>query len=226
MARSRDRTPVTPDILLRAYSIGLFPMAESATDPNLFWVDPEERGIFPLDGLLVTRSLAKSVRSDRFTVRVDTDYDGVIDGCAEATPGRDGTWINARIRDLYRSLFDLGRVHTIEAWAGDELVGGLYGVALGAAFFGESMFHRRTDASKVALVHLVARLRVGGFTLLDTQFVTDHLATLGAISVRKRTYRDLLAAAVEREANFWAWPKDTIVGGAQALAALRAGPPA
>ena len=221
MARSRDRLQITPDILLRAYSIGLFPMAESATDPNLFWVDPEERGIFPLDGLVVTRSLAKTVRSDRFTIRVDTDYDGVIDGCAEATPDRDGTWINARIRDLYRSLFEGGHVHTIEAWDGEELVGGLYGVALGAAFFGESMFHRRTDASKIALVHLVARLRVGGFTLLDTQFVTDHLATLGAVAVRKQAYHALLAAAVERKADFWTWPRNTIVGGARALAALR-----
>ena len=226
MARSRDRLQITPDILLRAYSIGLFPMAESATDPNLFWVDPEERGIFPLDGLVVTRSLAKSVRSDRFTVRVDTDYDGVIDGCAQATPERDGTWINARIRDLYRSLFDLGHVHTVEAWADGELVGGLYGVSLGAAFFGESMFHRRTDASKVALVHLVARLRVGGFTLLDTQFVTDHLATLGAVAVRKQAYHGLLAAAVARQADFWAWPRGTVVGGARALAALGAEPSA
>ena len=220
MARSRDRLQITPDILLRAYSIGLFPMAESASDPNLFWVDPDERGIFPLDGLVVTRSLAKAVRSDRFTIRVDTDYDGVIDGCAEAAPGRDGTWINARIRELYRALFDLGHVHTVEAWIGGDLVGGLYGVALGAAFFGESMFHRRTDASKVALVHLVARLRVGGFTLLDTQFVTDHLATLGAVAVRKQVYHRLLAAAVEREGAFHAWPRDAVVAGAQALAAL------
>ena len=226
MARSRDRPQITPDILLRAYSIGLFPMAESASDPNLFWVDPDERGVFPLDGLVVTRSLAKATRSDRYTIKVDHDYDGVIDGCAQSAPGREGTWINGRIRALYRALFDLGHVHTVEAWAGDELVGGLYGVAIGAAFFGESMFHRRTDASKVALVHLVARLRVGGFTLLDTQFVTEHLATLGAVAVPRPAYHALLAAAVARPSDFWAWPKGTVVGGAQALAALGSEPSA
>ncbi len=224
MARSRDRLQITPDILLRAYSIGLFPMAESADDPNLFWVDPEERGVFPLDGLLVTRSLAKVIRSDRYAITVDHDYEGVIDGCAASAPGREGTWINGRIRALYRSLFEAGHVHTVEAWAGDELVGGLYGVAIGAAFFGESMFHRRTDASKVALAHLVARLRVGGFTLLDTQFVTDHLASLGAVAVPRVAYHGLLAAAVERTADFWAWPKGAPVTGARALAALRAEP--
>ena len=222
MARARDRFDITPDILLRAYSIGLFPMAESATDPNLFWVDPEERGIFPLDGLVVTRSLAKTVRGDRFEIRVDTDYKGVVDGCAETSPGREGTWINARIRALYSALYDLGRVHTIEAWADGMLVGGLYGVAIGAAFFGESMFHRRTDASKVALVHLVARLRAGGFRLLDTQFVTDHLATLGAIATPKQAYHLLLADAVSREANFWALPKGQAVSGTRALELLRA----
>ena len=220
MTRARDKLDITPDVLLRAYSIGLFPMAESASDPNLFWVDPEERGIFPLDGLMVTRSLAKTVRSDRFEVRVDTAYDAVIDGCAEAGPGREGTWINGRIRSLYRALFDLGHVHTIETWADDVLVGGLYGVALGGAFFGESMFHRVTDASKVALVHLVARLRAGGFHLLDTQFVTSHLASLGAIAVPKHAYHLLLADAVERESDFWVWPKGRRVSGREALAAL------
>jgi leucyl/phenylalanyl-tRNA--protein transferase len=221
MARARDRLDITPDILLRAYSIGLFPMAESASDPNLFWVDPEERGIFPLDGLVVTRSLAKTVRGDRFEIRVDSDYEAVIDGCAAAAPGREGTWINARIRALYRALYDLGRVHTIEAWADGELVGGLYGVAIGAAFFGESMFHRRTDASKVALVHLVARLRAGGFRLLDTQFVTDHLATLGAIAVPKQAYHLLLADAVAREADFWSLPRNEPVSGRRALELIK-----
>ena len=220
MARARDKLDITPDVLLRAYSIGLFPMAESAHDPNLFWVDPEERGIFPLDGLLVTRSLAKTVRSDRYEIRVDSDFDGVIEGCAQAGPGREGTWINDRIRALYRDLFEMGRVHTIEAWADGELVGGLYGVALGAAFFGESMFHRRTDASKVALVHLMARLSAGGFRLLDTQFVTDHLASLGAIAVPKHAYHLLLADAVERKADFWAWPEGRPVPGREALATL------
>jgi leucyl/phenylalanyl-tRNA--protein transferase len=220
MARSRDRLEITPDILLRAYSIGLFPMAESAEDPNLFWVDPEERGIFPLDGLIVTRSLAKTVRSDRFEIRVDSDYDGIIEGCAEAAPGRDGTWINDRIRGLYKALFDTGYVHTIEVWADGALVGGLYGVAIGAAFFGESMFHRRTDASKVALVHLVARLRAGGFQLLDTQFVTDHLATLGAIAIPKHAYHRRLAEAVAEKADFWVWSKSERIQGSTALAAL------
>jgi leucyl/phenylalanyl-tRNA--protein transferase len=218
MARARDRLDITPDILLRAYSIGLFPMAESGSDPNLFWVDPEERGIFPLDGLIVSRSLAKVVRSDRFEIRVDTDYEGVIDGCAAAAPGREGTWINARIRALYRALFDMGRVHTIEAWQDGRLVGGLYGVTLGAAFFGESMFHRARDASKVALVHLVARLRFGGFRLLDTQFVTDHLATLGAIAIPKHAYHLLLAEAVARPADFWTIPEGETVSGREALA--------
>jgi leucyl/phenylalanyl-tRNA--protein transferase len=220
MARARDRSDITPEILLRAYSIGLFPMAENADDPNLFWVDPEERGIFPLDRLIVSRSLAKTVRSDRFEICVDTAYDAVLDGCAAAAPGRDGTWINGRIRDLYRELFHRGQVHTIEAWSNGALVGGLYGVSIGAAFFGESMFHRERDASKVALVHLVARLRAGGFRLLDTQFVTDHLASLGAIAVPKHAYHLLLADAVPRNAKFWVWPKYEAVSGARALAAL------
>ena len=222
MARTRDRIEITPDILLRAYSIGLFPMAESSADPNLFWVDPEERGIFPLDGLLVSRSLAKTVRSDRYEIRIDTDYDGVLDGCAESASGREGTWINARIRLLYRALFDMGSVHTIEAWQDGEMVGGLYGVAIGAAFFGESMFHRARDASKVALVHLVGRLRAGGYQLLDTQFVTDHLATLGAVAVPKHAYHLLLADAVARHGDFAAIGGP--ISGASALRWLERGP--
>jgi leucyl/phenylalanyl-tRNA--protein transferase len=221
MARARDRTEITPEILLRAYSIGLFPMAESAEDPSLFWVDPEERGIFPIDGFIVSRSLAKTIRSDRFEIRIDTAYDAVIDGCAAAAPGREGTWINSRIRELYRTLFERGQVHTVEAWAGGRLVGGLYGVSIGAAFFGESMFHLERDASKVALAHLFARLRKGGFRLLDTQFVTSHLASLGAIAVPKEAYHLLLADAVPRQANFWAWPEGSIVTGTQALEALK-----
>ena len=223
MATARDRSEITPDILLRAYSIGLFPMAESADDPSLFWVDPEERGIFPLDELVVSRSLAKTVRSDRFEVRIDTAYDAVLDGCAAAAPGRDGTWINARIRQLYHALFERGQVHTVEAYADGILVGGLYGVAIGAAFFGESMFHRERDASKVALVHLVARLRVGGYRLLDTQFVTEHLATLGAIAIPKEAYHLLLADAVPRTADFWTWPRGENISGARALDALHKG---
>lgn len=223
MSRARDQFEITADILLRAYSIGLFPMAESAEDPNLFWVDPEVRGIFPLDGIIVSKSLAKTVRSDSFEVRVDHDFDAVIDGCAASYPDREKTWINHRIRRLYRQLFDQGRVHTVEARHHGALVGGLYGVHLGAAFFGESMFHRKTDASKVALVHLAARLRRGGFSLLDAQFVTPHLASLGAIEMPKDEYRRRLAQAIARRANFWIWPKQHVVSGAEALAVLRMG---
>lgn len=220
MTRARTQFEITPDILLRAYSIGLFPMAESAEDQNLFWVDPEARGIFPLDRMNVSKKLARTIRSDRFEIRVDHDFAAVIEGCAAAAAGREKTWINQRIRTLYRQLFDLGHVHTIESWQDGELVGGLYGVALGAAFFGESMFHRRTDASKVALVHLAARLFAGGFRLLDTQFVTPHLESLGAIEVSKDSYRAMLADAVAHKANFWIWPKGESVSGQEALAAL------
>jgi len=220
MSRPRNPFEITPDILLRAYSIGLFPMAESAMDENLFWVDPEARGIFPLDGLIISKSLAKTVRSGRFEVRVDSDFDAVIEGCAAVSEGRESTWINRRIRSLYRQLFDTGHVHTVECWADGALAGGLYGVHLGAAFFGESMFHRKTDASKVALVHLVARLAKGGFRLLDTQFVTPHLASLGAIEVPKKVYRRRLLDAMSHQGDFWSWPKDMCVSGREALAAL------
>ncbi len=220
MARPRNQFEITPDILLRAYSIGLFPMAESAEDPNLYWVDPEARGIFPLDGIVISKSLRKVVRSDRFEVRVDSDFDAVIDGCAAPDTGREKTWINDRIRTLYRELFDMGHVHTVETWFDGTLVGGLYGVSLGAAFFGESMFHRKTDASKVALVHLAARLAAGGFSLLDAQFVTPHLATLGALEIPRDAYRLRLAKAMAHHGDFWVWPKGEIVPGARALAAL------
>jgi leucyl/phenylalanyl-tRNA--protein transferase len=171
---SRDslNAEITPEVLLRAYAVGIFPMAESADDPTLFWVEPEERGVIPLDGLKVSSRLARTVRSDRFRVTVDRAFGEVIDGCAEAKPGRDNTWINRRIRTLYTGLHVIGHCHSVEVWEGDQLAGGLYGVNLGGAFFGESMFHRARDASKVALVHLVARLIAGGFTLLDTQYVT------------------------------------------------------
>lgn len=223
MSRPREPFEITPEILLRAYSIGLFPMAESAKDQNLFWVDPEQRGIFPLDGLIVSKSLAKTVRSDRFEVKVDQDFDAVIEGCAAKYKGREKTWINARIKRLYRQLFDIGRVHTVECWAEGTLAGGLYGVHLAAAFFGESMFHRVTGASKVALVHLAARLAKGGFRLLDTQFVTPHLASLGAVEVEKQAYRLRLTDALAHEGNFWSWPKGMDVSGGQALAALSRG---
>ena len=220
MAHARTNFEITPDVLLRAYSIGLFPMAESADDPNLFWVDPEARGIFPLDGIHVSKSLAKMIRSDHFEIRVDYDFDGVIEGCAGVYEGRDKTWINSRIRALYRELFAIGHVHTVEAWRDEKLVGGLYGVSLRSAFFGESMFHRETDASKVALVHLAARLALGGFRLLDAQFITPHLATLGAIEIPKEAYRKRLSEAMSHHANFWTWQKGRTISGERALAAL------
>lgn len=221
MSRTTPRPEITPEIVLRAYSVGLFPMAEDETDDRLFWVDPEERGVFPLDGLVVSRSLGKAVRSDRFSVTADADFDAVIEGCAHSGSERDRTWINQRIRSLYRELFDAGFVHTIECRRDGALVGGLYGVALGAAFFGESMFHLDRDASKVALVHLVARLRVGGYRLLDTQFVTPHLASLGAVAVPRAEYRRMLDRAVAAEADFGRWQKDRRMSGAQALELLR-----
>ncbi|NEJ71097.1 leucyl/phenylalanyl-tRNA--protein transferase [Rhizobium phaseoli] len=198
MAGSRRKSPgITPEILLRAYSIGLFPMAESADDPEIFWVEPELRGVLPFDHFHVSKSLAKTVRRKPFEIRFDHAFDQVIAACAEETSGRPSTWINRTIRSLYATLFDMGHAHTVEAWDGDELVGGLYGVSLGSAFFGESMFSRRTDASKICLVHLVERLREKGFTLLDTQFTTEHLKTFGAIDVPKADYGVLLEAAME-----------------------------
>jgi leucyl/phenylalanyl-tRNA--protein transferase len=220
MSTSGQTAEITPQILLRAYSIGMFPMAEGADDPTLFWVDPDFRGVFPLDRMIVSKSLAKTIRSDRFEVRIDVDFDAVIDACAASTKDRPNTWINQRIRKLYRDLFDFGFVHTIEVFSGRERVGGLYGVKIGAAFFGESMFHRATDASKVALMHLAARLKAGGFQLLDTQFVTPHLATLGAIEVPRDAYHVMLDTAIGGSADFMVWPKAELVPGARVLDAL------
>ena len=207
---------ITPEVLLKAYACGIFPMAESADDPALYWIEPEKRGVIPLDRFHVPARLARTVRSDRFTVLIDRDFNGVLDGCAEPQPGRQRTWINARIRTLYRKLYERRHCHSVEVYHGDELVGGLYGVTLGRAFFGESMFHRARDASKVALVHLVARLRAGGFKLLDTQFVTEHLMTFGAVEVPQRQYHKVLEAALSGEGDFAAL--GTAVSGAQALA--------
>lgn len=219
-AMSRPRDPavdITPDVLLKAYACGIFPMAESAEDPGLFWIEPDRRGIIPLDTFHIPTRLARTVRSDRFEIRVDTDFDGVIDGCAAPQDGRDKTWINQRIRRLYGELFARGQCHTIEAWRDGRLVGGLYGVELGGAFFGESMFHVERDASKVALVHLVARLKAGGFTLLDTQFVTSHLQGFGATEVTRRQYHRLLERALPVAANYYFWPPGLAVSGADAL---------
>jgi len=226
-SKDAARIEITPEVLLKAYSCGIFPMADSADDPSLFWVEPNERGIIPLDTFHVPSRLARTVRSERFTVLSDRDFDAVIDGCAASRPGRMQTWINERIRRLYRGLYDIGHCHTVEVYDGDTLAGGLYGVSLGCAFFGESMFHVARDASKVALVHLVARLRAGGFKLLDTQFVTEHLMSFGAIEVPSRQYHKLLAQALPGTASFGALPIDRPIPGALALElATRLSPPA
>lgn len=194
-------------------------MAESADDPDLFWVEPEARGVFPLDRLIVSRSLAKVIRSDRFHIRIDSDFDSVIEACAEAVPNRPSTWINGTIRRLYRALFEQGFVHSVAVYREGRLVGGLYGVAIGGAFFGESMFHRETDASKTALIHLAALLLGGGYRLLDTQFVTPHLATLGAVELGRAAYRQRLAGAIGVAARF---PKGgEELSGQQAIDAVR-----
>lgn len=198
--------PLTPELLLQAYARGYFPMADSADDPGYFWVFPHKRGVIPLDAFHVPRKLARKVRGGVFTVRVDTDFAGVMAACAEPTPQpqRQNTWINAPIRAAYTELHRLGFAHSVECY--DEsgaMVGGLYGVHLGAAFFGESMFSRATDASKVALVHLVGRLIAGGFTLLDTQFITSHLQQFGAVEIPRDQYLELLYDALPRSADFY-----------------------
>jgi len=202
--RGSDKPAITPQVLLKAYACGIFPMAESATDPGLFWVEPELRGVIPLDAFHVSRSLRKELARARFELRVDTAFAEVIAACAAETPTRPKTWINHRIVRLYTGLHRLGHAHSVECWRDGELAGGLYGVRLGAAFFGESMFARQTDASKVALVHLVARLRAGGFRLLDTQFTTPHLKRFGAVDVPKARYAEMLRQAIAADADFFA----------------------
>jgi leucyl/phenylalanyl-tRNA--protein transferase len=216
--RQNSQVEITPEVLLKAYACGIFPMAESADDPTLYWIEPERRGILPLDRFHVPDRLARTVRADRFRVVCDRDFEAVIDGCAEPKPGRARTWINLRIRRLYHALFERGHCHTVEVYDGDALVGGLYGVSLAGAFFGESMFHRGRDASKIALVHLVARLRAGGFVLLDTQFVTDHLQMFGAIELSRRQYQRLLEQALGAEGRFDALPPAAPMSGREALA--------
>ena len=212
---------ITPEVLLKAYACGIFPMAESADDPALYWIEPDMRGIIPLEGFHVPARLARTVRSTNWTVHVDRDFDAVIEGCAEPKQDRARTWINARIRRIYRALFEHGHCHTVEVYDGNKLIGGLYGVSLGRAFFGESMFHRARDASKIALVHLVARLRAGGYRLLDTQYVTDHLRTFGAVEVPKRRYHRLLEEALTGEADFSTMPLDRALSGETVLSAIR-----
>ena len=187
---------ITPQVLLKAYACGIFPMAESAEDNALYWIEPERRGILPLDRVHVPKRLARTIRKGGFEVLIDRHFEEVIEGCAAPRSGRRSTWINGRIRSLYRELFALRHCHTVEVWQDGQLTGGLYGVHLGRAFFGESMFSRARDASKIALVYLIARLRYGGFTLLDTQFVTGHLARFGAIEVSREEFQRFLEAAL------------------------------
>jgi leucyl/phenylalanyl-tRNA---protein transferase len=201
-------TTITPQILLKAYAAGVFPMAEAEDDPALYWIEPEERAIFPLDKVVVSRSLRKSVRRKHFEVRIDSNVPLVIAACAEKTENRKSTWINARIKALYGQLAKMGCAHSVECWRDDKLVGGLYGVRIGAAFFGESMFSRETDASKVAFVHLVARLNAGGFTLLDAQFLNPHIERLGAVTITKAEYQKLLEPALEGAADFHLFDSD------------------
>lgn len=219
MTRPSDSfVDITPEVLLKAYSVGIFPMAESADDPSLFWVEPERRGVIPLEKFHVPRRLARTVRSDRFAIHVDRNFDAVIEACAAPAPGRGKTWINERIHRLYRELFNRGHCHTVEAWREGRLAGGLYGVSLGRTFFGESMFHVERDASKVALVHLVARLKLGGYRLLDAQFLTDHLASFGAIEVGREKYARMLAHAVANgDGNFYFFPPDAVIAGGVVL---------
>lgn len=210
----RPGSAITPELLVRAYRGGFFPMAQSRQSDRLYWLDPELRGILPLDGFHLPRRLRRTVETGGFTVTADQDFAGVIAGCAAPAPGREETWINPQIEALFTELHRRGQAHSVESWQGGVLVGGLYGVALGGAFFGESMFSRATDASKVALVHLVARLRLGGFRLLDTQFVTGHLTRFGAVEIPRERYKAMLADALEAPATWLADPDPTALAGA------------
>ena len=203
---SRRRIEVTPELMLRAYRVGLFPMAETRRGHRLYWLDPERRGVLPLERFHLPRRLLRTVLSDKYEVTSDQDFEGVVAGCAAAGPGREDTWINQEIEQLFAALFASGHAHSVETREAGKLVGGLYGVSLGGVFFGESMFSRARDASKVALVHLVARLRLGAYRLLDTQFLTAHLAQFGAEEIPRDAYKVRLAAAVEHDAAWYAAP--------------------
>ena len=211
------RAQLSPEMLLKTYAAGIFPMAERRGDIDLFWVSPETRGILPLDAFHVPSRLARTIRRDRFEVRIDTAFADVIAACAEAVPGREESWINAEIVSLYCELFRSGHAHSVECWRDSSLVGGLYGVRLGAAFFGESMFSRERDASKVALVHLAARLIAGGFELLDVQFLTAHLVQFGAIAIPQAAYLARLRHAIEKNAEFYC-PEPSGSSGSRSLA--------
>lgn len=200
---------LSADELLACYQSGVFPMGEARDDPELYLVDPQRRGVIPLDGFHLSRRLARTVRSEAFQVTVDTAFDLAVEACARAAPGREETWINGPIQALYGELHRRGFAHSVECRRGGELVGGLYGVAVGGAFFGESMWSCATDASKVALAHLVARLRAGGFVLLDTQFMTEHLRQFGTEEIARGDYRRRLKRALATPADFYALPADT-----------------
>lgn len=200
---------LTPELLLKAYACGVFPMADSRDSPDLFWVDPPERGILPLAAVHLPRRLRRTIKQAPYRVTVDTAFRRVMQACAQSTANRKDTWINETILDLYSRLHERQHAHSVECWDGDDLVGGLYGVRIGGAFFGESMFHRATDASKIALMYLVARLRVGGFTLLDTQFTTDHLSQFGTAEIPRDAYHQHLAEAVSVEADFYRLPAES-----------------
>lgn len=197
---------LTPDLVIRAYRAGIFPMAEDENSEDVFWVSPHMRGILPLDERFhVSRTLRKTMRRADFEIRVDTDFERTIEGCATEGTERDSTWINPAIREVYGELFSRGACHTVEVWSQGEMVGGLYGLSIGGAFFGESMFHTVTDASKIALVHLVERLRAGGYALLDTQFINPHLQTFGGIEIPRAEYELLLAEALQHSGKWQAW---------------------
>lgn len=206
MSRKTDPFAVelSPELILRAYQAGIFPMAEDAQSDDLFWVSPQLRGVIPLDAVHISHSLRKTLRAHPYAVRIDTDFDAVIEGCATAGTDRETTWINAAIRRHYGELFRRGYVHTVEIWDGPDIVGGLYGVSIGAAFFGESMFHRKTDCSKIAMANLISRLQAGNYRLLDTQFVTDHLKTFGGIEIPREDYELRLADALAHKADWHA----------------------
>ena len=193
---------LTPQIVLDAYSKGLFPMAENRRDKQLFWIDPEVRGILPLDNFHIPRSLKKKIRNNPFEVRFDHNFAAVIRACAQQKPKRRETWINDEIIELYSELFCMRHAHSVECWREEKLVGGLYGISIGGAFFGESMFSSERDSSKIALVHLVARLNLAGFTLLDTQFITDHLKQFGAIEISRVEYHKILNGALNLNVGF------------------------
>ena len=202
------RREIDPDTLLKAYAFGVFPMAQDRNDPTLYWMDPDPRGILPLDNFHIPHRLARTVRSDRYCVRIDTAFEATMLGCAAQTADRRTTWINDRIIGLYGALFARGYAHSVECWDGEALVGGLYGVALGGAFFGESMFSRARDASKIALVHLLGRLVAGGYSLLDTQYTTEHLSQFGTVEIPRSQYRRKLRRAIAETGDFYSLPAE------------------